>query len=162
MPRTLSQPGLAAALAQETGLVICECLTVLQGGTAVFRVVNNTEDIMSRGSLFTACGFDAVLPEEKEDGFGSLEVTVNNVDQWLTETLRDAEGDIELLYELVSWTAAGPPPEFDNLEQSIMPLQIKTASITETAVKISCSHRKYLEQSFPAMSFTPSDFPGLF
>jgi hypothetical protein len=132
MARELSTGLAAAALAQETGFLVLELLTITHADLAEpLRVVNNIEDVMHGGDLYTACGFELTPPEEKGEGQPKATLVLNNADQWLTEHIRGLRGGFDVSFALVSATDPGAsPPEFGTVEQ--------------------------------AGAFTPTDFRGMF
>jgi len=68
MPRTLSNAALASMNAQATGEVWLVLLTLSHPTLATpIRLVNNNEDVVSRGSTFLAFPFEVELPGEDPD-----------------------------------------------------------------------------------------------
>ena len=164
MPRTFSAATMQAAMAQETGLVLLCALTIEHENlTTPLRIVNNTEDIVSNGNTFTAVGFDIRLPEDREEGFGKAKLKINNVDQWLTPTIRSLAGDIMVTFELLSPSdLTASPKEFDNVELPFAPMRLMNVSYDEWTVEGDMTHEASSVKGFPAHRFTPTGFPGLF
>ena len=165
MARTLTAATKAAMMAQQTGRLVLVICTISHDDLATpFRIVNNPEDIKSRGDTYTACGFEAELPEDKEEGFGRSGLVIDNTNQWLTPTLRNLTGVMTFDIELVSESnLAASPPELDNVEAAFRGQVLQEITYDARLVRATLEYYQFLSTQNPGViSFTPGDFPALF
>lgn len=166
MPRTLSETALSALHAEQTGTPFL-VLAILEHDdlNSPLRFVDNGEDIMHDGDLYTAVGFEFRGPRESDQGFGMAEMVMANVDQWLTPTIRSLSGSVTVTVKIVTADSAGlaaDPPEFEYAEQEFQPFEVKQITLDETQVRAELAYNSALNRKFPADTFNAWDFPGLF
>lgn len=156
MSRTISPATLREMFAQETDSVFLVLLTLEHPDMETIRVVNNTEDIVSRGNVYTAFPFDARLPPDVSEQLGTVALTISNVDRRLIDEIRVIEGPIAATMEVI--TASAPnvvevgPLEFDMVDS-----EYNVDSITSTL-----AYEPILDEPFPAGTFNPQQFPAIF
>jgi len=165
MPRTgLTSSFTEAALNRETSFLVLQTAEITHTDLdPPLRFVNNVEDISVNGVVYTAVGFDLVLPEEKDEGFSRASITINNADQWFTSTLRSLSGEFKIEIALVSATdESADPPEFNEVEVSFLPMRILDIEYDAMKVVGNLSYESVADKRFPNDSFDPYNFPGLF
>lgn len=120
------------------------------------RVVNNVENINSRGMEFTAFPFDLILPQDDGDTLPQVIISLSNVDLSLVDEIRSLNSSLDVTLEIV--LASNP----SYVEMSIEGM--KTISVQYDAQKIeaTCQIEDVLNLVFPKDSYLPSNFPGLF
>lgn len=69
--------------------------------TTVFRVVNNNEDVVSRGNTFTAYPFSINLPSDIEGEARRASITIDNVSREITRYVRQSLEPPTVKIELV-------------------------------------------------------------
>lgn len=124
--------------------------------SAPIRVVNNVENISSRGYVYTAFPFDLILPQDDGDTLPQVIISLSNVDLSLVDEIRSLTGSLDVTLEII--LASSP----DTVEMSIDGM--KTISIQYDAQKIeaTCQVEDTLNLVFPNETYLPFNFPGLF
>jgi hypothetical protein len=164
VPRTLSATIQCGMLAQQTGVIGLQILTIEHDDLAApIRLVNNREDISVNGTVFTACQFHINAPEEKEEGLPRAQIVIDNTDQFLTPTIRSLSGEFTATYQIVSPTdLTASPPEFDTVEVSMLPFDLTSVEYDDVSVRGNLSYEDVLDRQFPEMTYTPNRFKGLY
>ena len=121
----------------------------------VIRVTNAGEDVTYNGDTFYFYGFLVDLPSQ-DDGnvIVASRITIDNVDQWLTEVVRG----------LSSWPTVKIMVVHDG-EPDVAQAEARAAylvDVTITADQISgtLSYEPILNEPYPGHSFTPTFAPG--
>jgi len=120
------------------------------------RIVNNMEDVVSRGNTYTAYPFNISLPVEDGSKELSLTLTIDNVDQLLVEALRGFLEPPVMKLELVLSS------DFDTVEKKIDFLRLSNVEYDALQIRGSLKPNNVLGNSFPATSYDPAQFPSLF
>ncbi len=156
MARTLSTTALQSMHAQETGEVWLVLLTIGHASLAQpIRVVNNTENIVSRGAVFLAFPFEIVLPGEDPDGITRASLRFDNVERTAIGVIRGLDSPPTVTLEVV--LASNP----STVEIAFEGLTLR--NVTYDALQI--EGELYFESIFTepiTLTMTPSRFPGLF
>lgn len=157
MSRSLSSVAKSAIFAQETGEVFLLMLTISHATlTAPIRVVNNTENITSNGNLFTAFPFMLTLPDEREDQPPRMHITIDNVDRQIVQAVRNMTSPPTIQLDVI---LASQP---DTLEASFPGFTLRQANYDVLTVEGDLTLEDVVLEPFPALSFAPQTFPGLF
>lgn len=157
MPRQLSQNALAGLYASTTDEVYLVLATIRHEPTAsLLRVVNNTTDIVSRGMHFVAYPFTLTLPSESGTEIGTAIFEIDNVEQLLIDTLRAATSAPRVDIEVV--LAANP----DLVEIASTDMALRQVNWDASSIKGQLQNDDILSQRFPAHTYSPDQFQGLF
>ena len=124
--------------------------------TEPIRVVNNTENIVSRGMTFIACPFDVKLPNSTDEAPPTAQLRIDNVSKEVGIALREITDSVSVKLEVVGasdscWVEA----DFSGF--TLTNVVVNITSITGT---LGLDNLRV--EPFPANSFTPGLFPGLF
>ncbi len=162
--RTLSADALAGLMKLQTEIPFLICLTISHDDLDDdIRLVKNLENISVNGLTYTALDFDLSLPEDKEDGFSRGSIEINNADQWLTPTIRALNGEFWATVQIVTPTdPTADPPEYDNVEQSTVPMLISDIEYSVFSVRANLTADQELADRWPADTFSPYHFPAAF
>lgn len=157
MPRTLSARAVRSALALETSdaFLVLVTFTDPVDGTK-YRAVLNTEDVTSRGDLFTACWFQFSLPPDDDEAPKGVQLSIDNVDLGLVGLLRRVTVPIECLIEIV--VSATP----DVVEMSLTDLVLREVTWDQNTINGTLVSDDPLNQGYPADIYEPRTFPGIF
>lgn len=156
MSRTLSSTALASAHAQETGEVWLVLLTITHSTLPTpIRVVNNTEDITSRGLLFQGFPFRIVLPGESSDGPVHASLEFDNVERTAIAAIRTTNSPPSVTIEVI--LASAP----DTVELSFAGLQLREANYDALTISGELHFESLMNEPI-TLSMTPSRLPGLF
>jgi hypothetical protein len=137
-------------------IVLLALLTFTLPGQPTLRVVNNTEDVVSRGETFTAYPFTLVLPSDDSDKLPSLSIQIANVSQELVEYLRQLPEPPVVLLEVVSNV------DFNVVEKSIGFLKLTGVNYDALVITLSMQLDNFLARRFPKEDYIPATFPALF
>lgn len=123
---------------------------------APIRVVNNTEEITSRGDSFTAYPFDIVLPDARDDAAPRAKIEIDNVSREIGQAIRTISSAPSVLIEIIR--AAAP----DTVELSWSQFTMRNIKWSAGKVSGDLMLEDFTVEPFPAGIFSPASFPGLF
>jgi hypothetical protein len=153
----LSTTARTAAFAPESGEVWLVLLTLEHASIdPPIRVVNNLENITSRGDAFIGFPFDLTLPDEKEDAPPRARLSIDNVSREIGQAIRQIVGPPSVLIEVV--LASNP----DQVEVSYPRFLLRNISYDAATVSGELMVQNLTIEPFPARRFTPGAFPGAF
>lgn len=153
----LSQKLIKAVLEQDTGEVFLLLLTFdHKSFPSPIRLVNNLEDIRSRGDLYQAFPLELTLPPDDGDTLPTVQITCQNASLELIDEIRSVQGPMSVRIELIM---ASTP---DWVEASIEDLRVASVQYDKSAIQMTCTVDDLLNTSFPKERYLPSNFPGLF
>lgn len=153
----LSQKLIKAALEPNTGEVFLMLLTFDHPSfPKPIRLVNNIEEIRSRGEIYIAFPLEMMLPPDDGDTLPTVEITCQNASLELIDEIRSVQGPMSVKIELI--LASSP----DWVEASIDDLRVVSAQYDKNAIQLTCTVDDLLNTSFPKERYLPSNFPGLF
>jgi hypothetical protein len=154
---TVSTAFRQSAYAPETADVWLALVTIDHDDLAEpIRVVNNTENITSRGDLFVGFQFELTLPDEREEAASHARITMDNVSREIAESVRSISSAPTVTLEVIR---ADDP---DTVEMSWPFYRLR--NVTWNALKVSGDLvlDDFTSEPYPAGNFTPASWPGLF
>ena len=119
-------------------------------------LVNNMEDIVSRGQKYTAYPFDISLPVEDGSKALALTLKIDNVDQVLIEAIRGFLEPPVMKLELVLSS------DFNTVEKKIDFLRLSNVEYDQLQIRGQLKPNNVLGNAFPASNYDPAQFPALF
>jgi hypothetical protein len=152
----LSNAGATAANSLNSPIVFLCLLTFSLPGEPTLRLVNNTEEIISRGNKFEPYPFSVVLPNDDPEGLPSVQLRIDNVAGVITEYIRSLPQPPTLLLEVIS--TINP----DVVEKSVGFLKLQQVSFNSIEVSGTLGVDNILSRRFPFESYDPVSFPALF
>lgn len=153
----LSQKLVRAVLEPNTGEVFLLLITFDHSSfSKPVRLVNNLEEIRSRGEIYQAFPLELTLPPDDGDTLPTVQITCQNASLELIEMIRSVQGPMSVRIELVM---ASTP---DWIEASIEDLRVSTVQYGQAVIQMTCTVDDLLNTSFPKERYLPSNFPGLF
>lgn len=155
MPRTLSSAAVAAINAQESSEVWLVLLTMSNAGMTTIRVVNNNEDVVSRGNTYQAFPFELELPGEDPDSPSSARLRIDNVDKRIVEAIRSITTPPQITLEVI---LASQP---DTVEISYSDLSLRSVDFDADSVRGELTFESIYSEPV-TLTITPNRFPGLF
>lgn len=146
---------------QEMDIVVHVLLRIYEkgsNGSNDVRLVNNTEKVSYKTHDYLAFPFDITLNHEDEQGPGTVNLTVANLDRTLSNTLLALEeAPLVDIMIITNKTGTNDDPEFE-----LPPLRLLNATITRDTLTGEFSQHNFVSKSYPPVEFTPHGFPGLF
>lgn len=157
MSRSLSSIARRAVNASETGEAFLLLLTISHDELPEpIRVVNNTEDIVSRGETYQGCPFEFELPGDDAERVESVQIAVDNVDRRIVDALRQISGAPKVDLEVI---LASEP---DVVEAGPFSMTFVSAEWDAIVVSAQLGYEDVLTEPFPGHAYVPADYPGLF
>lgn len=157
MPRSLSNAFRVASNRLQTDVAFLILLTIRYSPSkTIYRVTDNTEDIVSRGETYTAYPFALQLPVESGEEIGIAQLTIDNVDLLLVDMLREAEEAPRVDIEVVLSSAV------DVVEIAVLDLALRDVQWDASTITAKLFNEDFLSQSFPSDIYNPQEFAGLF
>jgi hypothetical protein len=131
--------------------------SVFVDGVAAFRVVNNTENIVSGGITYEAFAFTFVLPSTSDTGIKSASFEIDNVDRRIQEEITKAVGK-EVTAEFNIILASSP----NSVERGPFKYILRDFRVTKQKVRATLYDFYLTDLNIPGLQYTPKTFPGLF
>lgn len=157
MARALTLAARQSLAAQETGEVWLILLTIEADGlTEPIRVVNDRQDLFSRGARYAGFPFELDLPADTADTVARVTLRIDNVDRRIVQALRVATGLPRATIEVIRRA------EPDVVEAGPFTMTIAEARADALTVEATCVFEDVLDAAFPGGQYTPADYPGLF
>jgi hypothetical protein len=157
MSRSLSALARRALYGAETGDVFLILLTLSHDDLpAPLRVCSDAVDVVSRGTTFSAFPFDLTLPDDDDNQSPQARLSVDNVDRQIVAAIRRIPTAPTVLIEIIR--AADP----DVVEAVFADFKLTDIQYDSQTVKGNLTIEDFTAEPFPAASFSPGSFPGLF
>jgi len=146
-----------AMFAQQTGEVFLVCLTITHPSITTQRLVNNTQPVVRSAGTYQPYPMQLSLPAQLDDQLPTVDIVVDNVDREVLQQIREVSGVPKVTMEVI--LASSP----DTVEAGPFDFSLKQASYDVLAITGTLGYEDdILNQRVPAMSYTPSNSPGLF
>lgn len=130
--------------------------TSLFAGSTV-RITDHDQDVVSNGNTYTSCGFQlAMLSERETELVPTTTVTIDNVDQFLTEAIRGLTGPATVAIRVV--LVSDP----DTIEIEVTNCKLYGVVFDEQTVQGAISSVGNLTEAACRYRFTPQLAPALF
>lgn len=157
MSRTVSNTAKAALFAPETGEAFLILLTLSHPDLAVpIRVSSDAVNTTSRGDLFIAYPFDLTLPDGEEQRPPRARLVIDNVDRQIVATIRTLQSAPTLLIEIIR--ASDP----NTVEAKFSDFKLFDITYDSQVITADLTLEDFTAEPYPAATFSPSLFPGLF
>lgn len=152
MSRTLSTNNVVSLTAQESDVVFLILLTISHPDLSEdIRVVNNNENITSRGNEYIAFPFDIALPSDADTLSANVQLRIDNVDRQIVQAVRKISSPASVSIEVVS------SDDWDNVELSNLNMKLVHVSYDSLTVEGELVLDDILNEGFPADSYLPSN-----
>lgn len=157
MARNQSAAFRRAIYAAQTGEAAVVLLTIGHPSlTDPIRVCSAGEDLVSRGATYQSYPFRIALPDEADEAPRSVTLEIDNVDRRIVEALRPLSDAMTVTMELV---LASQP---DVVDVGPYYLALRDVRYDQLVVSGELQPEDLLNEPWPAHSYTPSWFPGVF
>lgn len=145
-----------AAFAQDTGDVILVLLTISHPSISPsIRVVNNTQQITSRGETYEPFPFEVTLPDQREDAPPSARLSIDNISREIGQAIRSITSPAFLTIEVIR--AADP----DVVEKRWPNFTLRDVKWDWGKVSGDLRIDDFTTEPYPAGIFSPASFLGL-
>lgn len=157
MSRNISEAARAALYAPETNEAFIVLLTIGHADMEEpLRVCNNTAAVTSRGETYIAYPFELTLPDDEDNRPPRARLVIDNVDRQIVQTVRQLVSSPSVTIEIIR--AAAP----DVVEATFQDFRFTNISYDSHVVEGDLTVEDFTAEPYPAASFSPSLFPGLF
>lgn len=157
MSRNLSTGARQAIFAAESGEAFIILLTFTHESLATpIRVGSDSVDTVSRGQAYIAYPFDLTLPDDDEGRAPRARLVIDNVDRQIVASLRNLATSPVLTLEIVR--AAAP----DVVEAVFHDFRLRNVRYDSHVIEADLTIEDFTAEPYPAGSFCPSLFPGIF
>lgn len=157
MSRTISEATRAALYAPQTEEIFLVLLTIDHADLeAPLRVCNNTQNITSRGETYIAYPFELTLPDDEDNRQPRARLVIDNVDRQIVQTVRQLTSSPTVMIDIIR--AAAP----DVVEAQFQDFRFTNITYDSHVVEGDLTVEDFTAEPYPAASFSPSLFPGLF
>jgi hypothetical protein len=157
MSNTLNNQIIAQMYAQESGDPFLALLTIdHEDFVSPIRLVNDMQDVISRGNTFQAFPFRFRLSPDDGESRREVSIDVDNTTLEFMDEFRSTTSPLSVTIEMIlASTPDTVVQTYDNL---------KTAGLTynKTAVKFTLLADDFLNTKMTSESYDPQNFPGLF
>lgn len=159
----LSETAVQAMTAPETGEVLLHLLSVSYNDEVILRVVDDKQALTSNDETYEACAFSVLLPDQSTDGAKTCRLQIDNTDIAIYKAIKtiasQSRNDNLPIYVTVSVVLASEP---DTCVEG--PLTFVLRNITANVQSITGElYDLYLQdRKFTALTYNPTEFPGLF
>jgi hypothetical protein len=160
MARSLSPRLQAALAAQETGEVVLAICTIDHPSilNGPLRVVNDLQSHVSNGDTYTAFPFQITLPTDTDEGLPRMRLVLDNIERTIGQAIRGIPPGVPPTVQVDLVCAATP----DIIEASFPALTLRSVDYDQFVVEGELAVAEDDRQPFPAETFSPQLFPGLF
>ena len=157
MSRVISEGARAHLFAAETGEAFLVLLTFTHNGLpAPLRVTSDTAETISRGEVYVPYPFELTLPDEEESKSPRARLVIDNVDRQIVAALRNLATSPVVTMEVVR--AAAP----DTVEAVFVDFRLANVVYDSHVIEADLTLEDFTAEPYPAASFSPSLFPGIF
>lgn len=119
-------------------------------------LVNNTENIVSRGVTYLGCPFEIALPDVNDHTASEATLTVDNVDTRIWQGVRLLTSAPNIVLEVI--LASDP----DDVMLRTEGMKLREAAATSKSITGKIVPDTIWQGGFPAHDFDPSQNPGIF
>jgi hypothetical protein len=119
-------------------------------------LVNNAEDIISRGITFSAFPVNISLPPDNNESAREVQILFDNVSLELIDEFRSVTTPIQMKLEMV---LASTP---NIVQYSLEELKLKAIQYNKTNITANLVMDDFLSSGVTSERYTPSNFPGIF
>jgi len=153
----ISPEAAAAVTAPETDKVFLHLLTVETSGGAVLRLVDNNQNVASRGNEYIAAGFTVILPEQTSNAPRPCRLAVDNTDLAIYQTIKQAAGQ-DITVSVCVIMAHTP----DVYERGPLKYRLRNVRASKESIEAEVYDFYLIDRKFPKGVYTPEDFEGMF
>lgn len=156
MSNSLSNQLLAQIFGQQSNDPFLMLITLEHDSFDTIRLVNNSEDIVSRGDTFLAAPLKVRLPTDDGETRREVWLDLDNAGLEIITELRSVTTPIDVKIEMI---LASIP---DSVQISIEDMTMRDITYTKTAIRAKLSLDDFLNTAIPAEKYDPKSYPGLF
>lgn len=154
--RTLSPELLTQLLGQSSDDPFVALVTLSHTSFSTIRLVNNGEDIVSRGETFQAFPFRFKLPVDDGESAREVQIEFDNVGLDLVDEIRSVTTPINVKLELV---LASLP---DEVQIELDELKISNVTYNKNTISARLYVDGFMNTQLTSEQYSPSIYPGIY
>lgn len=158
MARTLPTTVVSAMMAPQTDALPLWLLTIRHASISTIRVVNNTESVTSNSQTYLPMPFSIVLPPDDDEVSAAIRVSVANVSLEVMTAARTVAGKTAAKADLYLIDYDTPDTQLLAFED----YDVRNLRGNASVVTFDMTLESFTNEPYPAMTFTPGRFPGMF
>jgi hypothetical protein len=157
MSRDTSLTFREAVNAQETGEAFLILLEIDHDDLSEpIRVTSDGVDTTSNGNIYTSYPFDLQLPDDTEGNIPTAQLTIDNIDRVIVESLRSISTYPTVTIKIV--LASDP----NTIEAEFTNFELREPQYNALLVSGKLMLKSFFREPYPGDLFLPSTFPGVF
>ena len=156
MSRQLSNELLLQLFAQESDDPFLMLVTLSHPSFDTVYLVNNSEDIVSRGNTYVAFPMEISMPVDDNETVRQMSIKFDNASLELIDEIRQVDSPIDVKVEAI--LASRP----DVVEIDVGELKMRNATYVATSITASLSYDDFLNTGLTSEKYEPANFRGLF
>lgn len=157
MSRDTSVTFREAVNAQETGEAFLVLIEIAHAALSTpIRVTSDGVSTISNGDTYLPYPYDISLPDDPEQGVSSAQLTIDNIDRVIVESIRSISTAPTVTIRIV----LGSDP--DTIEAEFPNFEFREISYDAMTVSGDLTLKTFMGEPYPGDSFLPSLFPGVF
>ena len=121
------------------------------------RVVNDTDDLVSNGETFTACGFETQLPDDQAGAMPRVPIAIDNIGGELVSWLDESSGGRGAQVRMMQVMRDTP-----NVIEQEFTLELLNTRQNMLQISGELGYENVLDQPALQATWTPETAPGLF
>lgn len=159
MSNSLSPELLAQLYAQESNDPFLMLVTISHSSfSSSIRLVNNSENIVSRGQTFQAFPLKIRLPVDDGESNREVSIDFDNVSLALIDEIRSVSSEERIRVKLEMVLASLP----NDVQMSLEELQILNVTYNKLRVSAKLGLDDFLNTELTCEKYNPSTYPGIF
>lgn len=131
-------------------------VTLSHSNFNTIRLVNNSENIISRGNIFQSFPMKIRLPVDDGESTREVSIDFDNVSLGILDEIRSVSTYIDVKLEMI--LASDP----NSVQLSFEELKIQSITYDKTKVSAKLFLDSFLSTSLPSEKYGPTNFPGIF
>lgn len=131
-------------------------LTISTPNDPPLLLVNNNEEVVSRGKTYLPYPFRMQLPDDTGDKLPVVKLQIDNIAGEIIKAIREFTEPPKIKVEMI--TNLYP----DTVEKSLDSLQLRTVNYDSITIQGDLSVVNVLSVKFPSEEYSPVRFPALF
>lgn len=131
-------------------------LVTMSGPGFIYRLVNNSKDVVSNGHTFTAFPMKVRTPVDDGESAREFQIDFDNASLQLIVALRSVTSPIDCQIDMI---LASMP---NVIQASMTELLIKSISYSKDKISAKIILDNFLSVAMTSENYTPLNFPGMF
>lgn len=156
MPNNISSQLLAQFYGQSSGDPLLMLVTLSHPTFSTIYLVNNSEDIVSRGNTYTAFPMNIRIPSDDGETAREAVIDFDNASLELIQEIRQVTTPIDVTIEMVLAS------NLNEVQISYEELKLRSVTYNKTRISAKLFMDSFLNVEMTSEKYTPQNYSGLF